>query len=336
MLIARRWIWVTVLAVAGAGRAWCAPPSGGEKRVKPASRAMDIPATQPNAPRTQRIDTFLAAAVQVASEFGNPERNRQRLGDLVAQAARAGAQVVVLPEAAVTGYLSEDLKQTWRVGDRPVSGGLKGVDPHEAAEPVPGPSTRFFAKLAREHGVYLTVPLVEVDDQTGRYYNTVVLLGPDGETLIHYRKLNPWPWAEQGWATEGNLGRPVVDTPLGRLGVLICYDIHQQATELAKLKVNTLLYSIAWVDDEGSDWFPKRLPGIARSNSFNIVAANWTFSSDHPKPAWYGYGQSAVIDATGRVLARVEGDPVEGIAFATLPVPSSAGSNRTASQPAAK
>jgi predicted amidohydrolase len=288
--------------------------------------------------RTLRLDdsppdTFLVAAIQAASEFGQPERNRKELGDLIGRAAYRGAQVVVLPETAVTGYMSDDLKQTWRVGDRPMTPGLTGIDPKDAAETVPGPSTRFFGNVARQWGAYLTVPLLEADRKTGRYYNTVVLIAPDGGILIHYRKLNPWPWAEQGWASEGNLGHPVVDTPFGRLGVLICFDIHKQAQELAKLKIDTLLYSIAWVDDKDSDWFPKRLPRIAATHGYNIVAANWTVPKARPEPAWHGYGQSTIVDASGRVLAsaehllhqNIEHPHGQDIILAELPLPTTDG-----------
>ncbi len=278
-------------------------------------------------------DTFLAAAVQAPSKFGKPEENRKRLEEFVRQAAWRGAQVVVLPETAVTGYMSEDLKQTWQVGKAELTPGLSGVDPKDAAETVPGPSTKFFGDLARQLGIYLTVPLLEVDRKTELYYNTVVLLGPDGSTLIHYRKVNPWPWAERGWASEGNLGHAVADTPFGRFGVLIYFDIHKQAKELAKLKIDTLLYSVAWVDDEDSDWFPKRLPEIAGKYAFNIVAANWAVEKLEPKPAWHGYGQSTIIDANGEVLE----DPHQrsgsdltffpSIRYAELPLPTGTASS---------
>jgi predicted amidohydrolase len=284
--------------------------------------------------RTLRLDnappdTFLVAAVQAASKFGEPQHNRKELAKLIEQAAFQGAQIVVLPETAVTGYMSDDLKQTWRTGDRPVTPGLTGSDPKDAAETVPGESTRFFADVARRSGIYLTVPLLEVDRKTGHYYNTVVLLGPNGQTLIHYRKLNPWLWAEQGWASDGNLSRPVVDTPFGRLGVLVCFDIHKQAAELAKLKIDTLLYSVAWVDDKDSDWFPTRLPTIAAEQGYNVVAANWTVAAARPEPQWHGYGQSTIIAADGRVLAnadRINPNPKhnpyrQGVILAELPLP---------------
>jgi predicted amidohydrolase len=270
--------------------------------------------------RTLRLDdsppdTFLVAAVQAASEFGVPEVNRKSLATMIERAACHGAQVVVLPETAVTGYMSYDLKRTWQVGNRPVAPDLMGVDPKDAAETVPGPSTRFFSRIARQWGIYLTVPLLEADRKTGHYYNTDVLLGPDGGTLIHYRKVNPWPWAEQGWASDGNLGHPVADTPFGRFSVLICYDIHKQAAELAKLKIDTLLYSIAWVDEKDSDWFQKRLPKIAAACKYNMVAANWTVPDDHPDPNWYGYGQSMVIDAAGRILSSDKSLPHQNIQY---------------------
>ena len=117
---------------------------------------------------------------------------------LIRRAAKQGAKIIVLPEIAVSGYMSGDLKKTWQMNGWPVSTGLQGVDPSAVAESVPGPSTKVFGKLADKLDIYLTVPLLEVDGKTGKYYNTSVLLGPDGGILIHYRKRDPWPWAEQG------------------------------------------------------------------------------------------------------------------------------------------
>jgi predicted amidohydrolase len=267
-------------------------------------------------------DTFRVAAIQAPSEFGNPAQNRKELAELIREAAAAGARIVVLPEAAITGYCDYDLKRLWQVDHRKlVDATLTGVDPKDVAETVPGPSTRELSTLARQLGIYLTVPLVEIDLKTGRYYNTVVLLGPTGDTLIHYRKVNPWVWAENGWASDGDLGHAVADTPYGRLGVLICYDIHKQAKELADLKVDTLLYSIAWVDADYSDWFPKRLPEVAKACNFNIVGANWTLPAGAPAPKWHGYGQTETIDRAGNVLAKAAHEIGSAIVYADLPIP---------------
>ena len=274
--------------------------------------------------RTLRLDdrkenTVMTAAIQCASKFGDPAGNRKRIASLVTRAAQKGAKIVVLPETAITGYMSSDIKTAWHAPGRQLSEDLKGVDPKDAAEAVPGPSTKFFAPIADARGIYLTVPLLEVDRKTGKYYNTSVLLGPDGRILIHYRKRNPWIWAEKGWAEEGNLGNPVVDTPFGRLGLLICFDVHDQFEVMSKLKIDALLYSIAWVDDPGSDWFSVQLPARTKDCGFNVIGANWTVPKN-PKPQWHGYGKSLIVSSKGEILAKAKNDLAEETVFAEIPI----------------
>ncbi|MFI4861921.1 MAG: carbon-nitrogen hydrolase family protein [Phycisphaerales bacterium JB063] len=267
--------------------------------------------------------TVLAAAIQVDSAFGEPEVNRERLLALAEQAAERGAKLIVLPETAVTGYMSDDIRTTWQVGEHTVTDGLIGRDPNDAAETVPGPSTDAFAVLSDEYDCYITVPILEVDRKTGRYYNTIVVVGPDGERAIHYRKRNPWQFAERGWAWVGNLGNPVIDTPYGRIGTIICFDIHEQGPIMAGLKVDHLLYCIAWVDVEDSDWFAVRLPERAAEHNLNIIGANWCLPQGYDGPAWHGHGMSRIIARDGTILAQAEDDPDRPaeILYAELPVP---------------
>lgn len=262
--------------------------------------------------------TVRVAAIQFVSRWARPDENRKELAALVRQAAGGGAKIVVLPETAISSYMSHDIRLTWQVGGRAVSDELTGHSPAAVAETVPGPSTEQFAALARELGIYLTVPILEGDPPTDRYFNTVVLVGPDGKQLLHYRKLNPWPFAERGWATRGDRGRAVVDTPYGRLGVLICYDINFEPAAMEKEGIDHLLYSIAWVDDPGSDWFEKRLPAVAREHHFSIIGANWSVPDT---AGWAGWGMTRIIAADGRILARVPSDLGSAIVYADLPIP---------------
>lgn len=271
------------------------------------------------APTNTTQTTFRVAAIQASSEFGEPEINRKHLRELIEAAAAQGAQVIVLPEAAVTGYLPFDLRTTWQLDGHAITEGLTGRDPRSLAETVPGESTRYFSSLASQLQIYLTVPLVEIDKKTNRLFNSIVLIGPSGAVLRHYRKRNPWPWAERGWATPGDLGNPVVDTPFGRFGMLICYDIHEQAKILAEQKVDTLLYCIAWVDDADSDWFTVRLPAVAQRYKFNVVGANWTVPSNF-QPAWSGFGQSLIVSKFGTTLAKARENQGDEIVIADLPI----------------
>ena len=264
--------------------------------------------------------TFRVAAVQTFSDMGAPETNRRRLSDLVTEAAKQGAKMVVLPETSVTGYLTWDLTTTWHVEGRPITRGLEGISPAEAAEPVPGPSTKRFADLAKRLEIYVTVPLLELDAARRRFYNSVVLVGPRGRILLHYRKLNPWPFAERSWASKGDKGHAVVDTPYGRLALLICYDVNFEPPKLKELGVDHLLYPIAWVDDEESDWFSVELPAIARKNRLNIVGANWSVPAG-VSVDWHGYGMSKIISNEGKILASARENVGTEILYADLPFP---------------
>jgi predicted amidohydrolase len=145
-----------------------------------------------------------------------------------------------------------------------------------------------------------------------------VLVDPEGKIALHYRKLNPWPWAERGWASTGDRGHQFLDTPYGRLGLLICYDINFEPPKLKENRVDHLLYSIAWVDDANSDWFTKRLPEIAKTSNINIIGANWSIP-DHA--GWSGYGHSLILLRDGTTAARVKNDIGNEIIYADLDVP---------------
>ena len=272
------------------------------------SRAADPPAAK----------TVRVAAVQFASAFGKPAENRKALERLVREAARNGAKIVVLPETAIPGYMSHNNLQTWQVDNRPLSATLKGVPAKSVAEPVPGPSTQAFGGLAKELGVYLTVPLVEIDVKQDKYFNTLVLMDPEGKLALHYRKLNPYLWAERGWASPGDRGQQFLDTPYGRIGLLICFDIHFEPPKLKANRVDHLLYAIAWVDYADSAWFRHDLPDIAKKTNVNIIGAN---RSVPEPPGWHGYGQSVIIGRDGRILAKAKHDLGNEILYAELPVP---------------
>src|SRR4029453_18942984 len=107
--------------------------------------------------------TVKVAAVQCSSDLGDVAGNMKKLTALVKEAAASGAKIVVLPETAITGYLSQDLKTNWHVKGMPLEAEFRGQDPSKFAEMVPGPSTKHFCALAKELGIYLTIPLLETD-----------------------------------------------------------------------------------------------------------------------------------------------------------------------------
>jgi predicted amidohydrolase len=288
--------------------------------------------------------TVKVAAIQCSSELGAVATNRARLTAVVKQAAAQGAKIIVLPETSITGYLSQDLRVNWYIQGKPLEPAFIGKDPSLYAEEVPGPSTQHFSELAKQLGVYITVPFMEVvypskpgtlpssptnsteraavariiNSRSGsRYYNTVCLVSPAGQVVAHYRKLTPWPYPEKSWATPGDLGVQTYDTEYGRVGLAICYDIHTILEKYEPRHIWALLYPIAWVDNSHpADWFWHRLPERLAPFKHYLIGANW--SVDNPQP-WHGYGFSEILSPKGEILASSHRLYGTDIVYATIP-----------------
>lgn len=143
-----------------------------------------------------------------------------RAENLITQAAQAGAQLVVLPEVFNTGYGYTD-------------------DNYRLAEPLDGQTATWMNKVAAQCGVHLAGTFLRSQD--GEIYNTCLLVAPDNRTW-HYDKRYPWMW-ERAYFRSGE-GITVADTDLGKIGMLICWDIaHPQLWQEYAGKVDLMLAS---------------------------------------------------------------------------------------------
>jgi predicted amidohydrolase len=245
--------------------------------------------------------------------MGELEYNRKLLHSLITEAAGRGAKIVVLPECAVHGYMDPGRERVWVTKDNAAEG-CPAVEP--VAEPVPGESTRYFGSLAKKLGIYLALPLVEKSGE--RFYNAQVLLDPQGAVAAHHRKTNLWAPGDGTWATEAEEQPRVVDSPYGRLGLMICYEVHVLPEKLAAAKADIVLYSVGWFGPNTEGWykdiFPRR---YVVPNGFHVVVSNW--SADVGAPGWPGHGYSCVIDRTGAVLAMAKETRGSELVIADLP-----------------
>lgn len=200
------------------------------------------------------LTRYRVAAIQYEPTLGEKERNVRDLLRLVEEAAASQARLIVLPEMATTGYCWESRTE---------------IAPY--VEPIPGPTTECFQQLAARYGCFIAVGLPEVDPATQVYYNSVALLGPGG-LVGTYRKIHSYI-AEPRWARDGDLGMPVWDTPLGRLGALICTDaVYFEAARISALhEADVLLFPTSWFEEKCPSGY-----WIARAfeNGVYLIAAN--------------------------------------------------------------
>lgn len=157
---------------------------------------------------------FTIAGLRVLPDRWDKAANLRKLDSYARQAATNGAQVVVACEGFLDGYVGND-----RNLDR---GKYFGI-----AEPINGPSMKKVAALARDLKIYLTVGFSELRGE--QIYNTVAIFGPDGRLVSRYSKTH---CGGEPYNTEGS-EFPVVDTPLGRWGTMICLD--RQLPETARI-----------------------------------------------------------------------------------------------------
>src|SRR5258708_28295871 len=162
-----------------------------------------------------------AAVVQAAPVAFDRARTLDKLGRLVAQAARDGAERAVFPEAFVSAY-PKGMDFGAVVGRRTHEGREHFRRYFESAIEVPGPDVDRMAKMARDHRLHLLVGVIEREG--GTLYCTVLFFAGDGTFLGKHRKLMPTAAERLVWGFCGASTLPVFDTRLGRLGAVICWE----------------------------------------------------------------------------------------------------------------
>lgn len=238
-------------------------------------------------------ETATTARPRIAVGQMNPKPgavadNLARIGAIVGEAAAAGADLVILPETATTGYFIAD-----RLG--------------ELAEPADGPTATALAGLARRHAVMLAVGMVLAEGN--RFFDTQMLFGRDGRRLAIYRKTHLFA-AERQWYAAGN--EPVVvDTPIGRLGLSVCYDLifPDFIRKLVDLGAETVINSTNWITNEWQTnvwgWSGAVVEGLAATRA--LENGIWLAMADciGPEAGFDSLGHSCIAAPSGRIVASV-------------------------------
>jgi N-carbamoylputrescine amidase len=251
--------------------------------------------------------TTLPVALVQERNHGSAAANLDVIGSRVAEAAAQGAKLVLLQELHNGAYFCQH----------------ECVDEFDLAEPIPGPSTEHLGALARRHGVVLVGSLFE-RRAAGLYHNTAVVFDADGSLAGKYRKMHipdDPGFHEKFYFTPGDLGFQPIETSVGRLGVLVCWDqwYPEAARLMALAGAELLLYPTAIGWDPGDDDAEKNRQrdawilshrGHAVANGLPVLSCNRVGHEASPL-ATAGidfWGNSHVLGPQGEFLAEAGAD----------------------------
>ncbi len=250
-----------------------------------------------------------AAVVQDGAVAFDPWATIERVSARMAEAAKAGARLAVFPEAMIGGY-PKGVDFGARVGMRSDQGRVDFQQYWDGAIEVPGPITEQLGALAGEHGLYLVIGVIERSG--GTLYCTALYFSSEGALLGRHRKVMPTAMERIIWGYGDGSTLGVLDTPLGKLGAVICWENYMPMLRTAMYAQGIELYCAPTVDDR--EVWGSTMRHIAREGRcFVLSACQHARRSDYPAdyapvqgndPATVLIrGGSLIVDPLGNVLA---------------------------------
>src|SRR5262245_41390151 len=221
---------------------------------------------------------FRVAVVQAGSVVFDVQATLAKFRDLAADAARSGARLAVFPEAFVGGY-PKGLAFGVRLGMRLPEGREEFRRYFDSAVTVPGPAVEALSAAARDGGLYLVVGVIERDG--GTLYCTALFFGPGGELLGKHRKLMPTALERLVWGQGDGSTLPVLDTPLGKIGAVICWENYMPLLRMAMYAKGIQLYCAPTVDDRET-WLPSMRHIALEGRCFVLSACQYLTRGDCP------------------------------------------------------
>lgn len=221
---------------------------------------------------------FRASVVQACSILFDTQRTLEKLAVLANEAARGGAKLVVFPEAFVGGY-PKGIQFGTSLGIRTPEGRDWFQRYFENAVEVPGPATEIAGRIAADNHVFLVVGVIERDG--GTLFCTVLFFSPEGQLLGKHRKLMPTALERVIWGQGDGSTLSVFNTPLGKLGAVICWENYMPLLRAAMYSKGIQLYCAPTVDDSDS-WIPTMRHVAVEGRCFVLSACQFLRRRDCP------------------------------------------------------
>ncbi|MEM2937382.1 MAG: carbon-nitrogen hydrolase family protein [Candidatus Bathyarchaeia archaeon] len=229
-------------------------------------------------------ERFKTALAQISCRRGDKKANLQKMEEYTRKAKEQNAELIIFPELSLTGYIVRD-------------------EIYELAEKIPGPSTGFMEKLARELGVHIIFGMPELSEKTeATVYNSAVLIGPEG-FIGKYRKMylpNHSVFEEKRYFRPGyQVG--TFETELGKIGLIICYDIFfPEVSRLARLEGAKIIACISASPAVRRTFFETLTAARAMENAAFLAYVNLVGIED----GLQFWGGSRLIGPNGNIIVR--------------------------------
>jgi predicted amidohydrolase len=233
-------------------------------------------------------EVFKVGLAQISCRQGEKAENLSRIKETVAKAKKQGAELVILPELSLTGYVVRD-------------------EIYELAERIPGPSTEIIETVAEKNDIYVVFGMPEIGDNTeATLHNTAVLVGPKGLIGKYHKMYLPTHsiFEEKRYFRPG-YQTAVFDTELGKLGLIICYDIYfPEVTRLTRLKGAQLIVCISASPGVRRSFFEALTVARAIENTAFLAFVNLAGIQD----GLQFWGGSRLVAPSGKVLIQARYD----------------------------
>ena len=233
-------------------------------------------------------DKIKLALAQIGSKRENKTENLRKIEEITKKAKAQAADLVIFPELCLTGYVIRD-------------------QIYELAETIPGPSTQTIEDLARRTGMYIIFGVPELSEKTkATVFNTAVFVGPEGY-IGKYRKMylpTHSVFEEKRYFRPG-YQTAAFDTPIGKIGLCICYDLFfPEVTRLIRLKGAQLIVSISASPAVRRGYFEVLTAARALENTAFLAYVNLVGVED----GLQFWGGSRLVSPTGDLLAKAKYD----------------------------
>ncbi|WP_262694048.1 carbon-nitrogen hydrolase family protein [Kordiimonas aquimaris] len=253
--------------------------------------------------------TIIGAVVQAGTPLYQTQQTLEKLGDMTADAARQGAQLVVFPEAFVGGY-PKGIDFGVRLGSRTDEGRDDFKRYYESAIDVPGAETARIGEIAAENKTYIVVGVIERDG--GTLYCTALYFAPDGTLMDKHRKLMPTALERVVWGYGDGSTLAAPKTDIGTIGGCICWENYMPQLRLAMYQKGVEFYCAPTVDDRDV-WLPTMQTIALEGRCFVLSACQFMTRGNGPADFHPVQGEdddtvlirggSCIISPLGKVLA---------------------------------